>query len=118
MFHGPISRMWTSRSKRLWHVKERYSAQLRIEVYNIFNHINYAQVSNGAGGSPGALTARPRWRPAMLAPFGFSTGGQTAGWNIAEPAIPVRPEVNVLGRSKARQADDPTGYRSPRLGGR
>jgi hypothetical protein len=39
-----------------WHVGERYSAQLRIEVFNLFNHPNFGQ----PGGDPtvgGSATA-------------------------------------------------------------
>ena len=39
--------------EKMWHVKERYSAQLRIEVYNVFNHVNFAQFSDGASDPSG-----------------------------------------------------------------
>ena len=54
----------------MWHVKERYSAQFRIECYNCFNHINFAQFSDGAsdpsvGGNVVGLTG-----------FGYHDGAQ------------------------------------------
>ena len=76
MFHGPHFQDVDFAVEKNWHVKERYSAQLRIEVYNVFNHVNFAQVSNGAGGSPGALIVDPSAGGATGSPFGYSTGGQ------------------------------------------
>jgi hypothetical protein len=55
----------------MWHFKERYSAQLRIECYNVFNHVNFLQFSDGSsdpsggGGSVASGNA-----------FGFATTGQ------------------------------------------
>ena len=59
LFHGPPFQDVDFALEKMWHVKERYTAQLRIEVFNIFNHVNYAQVSTGQGSSPGALVADP-----------------------------------------------------------
>ena len=56
--------------EKLWHVKERYSAQLRVECYNVFNHVNFAQFSDGtsdpsAGGGVLGVTG-----------FGYHTAAQ------------------------------------------
>ena len=76
MFHGPHFQYVDFALEKMWHIKERYSAQLRVEVYNLFNHVNFAQVSNGAGGSPGALNVDPSAGGGTGSPFGYSTGGQ------------------------------------------
>ena len=57
LFTGPHYQDVDLAVEKLWHVKERYSAQLRIECYNVFNHVNFAQfngTSNPAtgGGNP------------------------------------------------------------------
>jgi hypothetical protein len=57
--------------EKMWHFKERYSAQLWIEVYNVFNHVNSAQFSDGSSDpSGGGGTV------ASSNAFGFSTTGQ------------------------------------------
>jgi hypothetical protein len=52
-FHGPRYQDWDLSLAKMWHVKERYSAQFRIECYNCMNHINYAQFSDGASDPSG-----------------------------------------------------------------
>ena len=37
---------------KIWKVKERYTAQLRIEFFNLFNRANFAGTSTGGGTSP------------------------------------------------------------------
>ena len=72
MFHGPHFQDVDLALEKTWHVKERYSAQLRIEVYNIFNHTNFAQFSDGSSdpsSGGGSVTAGGT--------FGFATTGQT-----------------------------------------
>ena len=78
MFHGPDFQDVDLNLAKTWHFKERYSAQMRIEVYNLFNHVNFAQVSNGAGGSPGAPNVDPSTGGGSFngGNFGFSTAGQ------------------------------------------
>ncbi len=76
LFHGPPFQDVDFALEKMWHVKERYTAQLRIEVFNIFNHVNYAQVSTGQGSSPGALVNDPSAGGGTGSPFGYSTGGQ------------------------------------------
>ncbi len=76
LFHGPHFEDVDLAVEKMWHIRERYSAQLRVEMYNVFNHVNYAQVSNGAGGSTGALVVDPSAGGGYGSPFGFSTGGQ------------------------------------------
>ena len=71
LFTGPSFQDVDVALEKMWHVKERYSMQLRIEVYNVFNHVNFAQFSDGAsdpsggGGSVASSNA-----------FGFATTGQ------------------------------------------
>ena len=88
---GLISRTWTSQWKRRGTVKERYSAQLRIEVYNVFNHVNFAQFSDGASDPSAGGGSVNQWQHLRL-----HHHGAVLGWNIAEPAIPVRFEVGLL----------------------
>ena len=91
MFHGPHYQDVDMAVEKMWHFKERYSAQLRIECYNVFNHVNFAQFSDGsfrpsAGGGTVASWQHLRLRHHRA----------DLGRNIAEPAIPVRFEVVVL----------------------
>ena len=91
LFHGPNFQDVDIALEKMWHVKERYSAQLRIEVYNVFNHVNFAQFSDGASDpSGGGGTV------ASSNAFGFATTGQQLSMNIAQPAMPVRLEADVL----------------------
>jgi hypothetical protein len=57
--HGPNFQNVDVVLEKMWHVKERYSAELRIEVYNVFNHVNFAQFSDG--GSDPQLGRRGCW---------------------------------------------------------
>jgi hypothetical protein len=71
LFTGPTFDNVDVALAKIWHVKERYTAELRIEVYNVFNHVNIAQFSDGssdpsAGG--GSVTSGGT--------FGFATTGQ------------------------------------------
>ena len=72
LFTGPTFQDVDVALEKMWHVKERYSMQLRIEVYNVFNHVNFAQFSDGfsdpsqGGGSVASANA-----------FGFATTGQS-----------------------------------------
>jgi hypothetical protein len=71
MFHGPHFQDVDIAVEKTWRVKERYSAQLRIEVYNVFNHTNFAQFSDGASdpsAGGGSVTSGGT--------FGFTTTGQ------------------------------------------
>jgi len=72
MFHGPHFQDVDVAVTKMWHFKERYSAQLRIEIYNVFNHVNFAQFSDGASdpsSGGGSVTSGNT--------FGFTTSGQT-----------------------------------------
>ncbi len=51
MFTGPNYQNVDLALEKVWHVKERFSAQLRVECYNVFNHVNYAQFTDGGLGS-------------------------------------------------------------------
>ena len=53
MFTGPHFQDVDIALEKMWHFKERYSAQLRIEVYNVFNHVNFAQFSDGGSDPSG-----------------------------------------------------------------
>jgi hypothetical protein len=48
IFTGPRYQDWDFTLAKMWHVKERYTSQLRIECYNCFNHINFLQFSDGS----------------------------------------------------------------------
>jgi len=76
LFHGPPFQDVDLAVEKMWHFRERYSAQLRIECYNLFNHVNYSQVSTGQGASPGALSNDPTVGTGIANPFGYSTGAQ------------------------------------------
>jgi hypothetical protein len=79
MFHGPHFQNVDLALEKMWKFKERYSAQLRIEVFNLFNQVSFAQPSNGAGGSNGGVAVDPSAGGGSLSAastFGFSTGGQ------------------------------------------
>jgi hypothetical protein len=64
--------------EKLWHFKERYSAQLRIEAYNVFNHINPQQFSNATGTQINADPSVGGGVPGV-AGFGFHTTAQSGG---------------------------------------
>jgi hypothetical protein len=71
LFTGPTFQNVDLSLNKMWHYKERYSAELRIEVYNVFNHVSFAQFSDGssdpsAGG--GSVSSGST--------FGFVTAGQ------------------------------------------
>ena len=71
LFTGPTFQNVDVSLEKMWHFKERYSAQLRIEVYNVFNHVNFAQFSDGASdpsAGGGSVTSSST--------FGFATTGQ------------------------------------------
>ncbi len=72
MFTGPHFQDVDVALEKMWHFKERYSAQLRIEVYNVFNHVNVAQFTDGgsdpSGGGGNVAT--------NASGFGYSTTGQ------------------------------------------
>ena len=71
LFTGPTFQDVDLALEKMWHFKERYSAQLRIEVYNVFNHVNSNQFSDGSSDpSSGGGTV------ASSNAFGFSTTGQ------------------------------------------
>ncbi len=71
LFTGPSFQDVDVALEKMWHVKERYSMQLRIEVYNVFNHVNFAQFSDGASDpSNGGGTV------ASSNAFGFAIAGQ------------------------------------------
>ena len=66
-----ISRMWTWRCEKMWQFKERYTAQLRIECYNVFNHVNFAPFADG--------TSDPSQGGGVVTnggTFGFATSGR------------------------------------------
>jgi hypothetical protein len=72
IFKGPNFQNVDVALEKMWHVKERYTAQLRIEVYNVFNHVNSAQFSDGSSdpsGGGGIVTNGST--------FGFTTVGQS-----------------------------------------
>lgn len=64
--------------EKLWHFKERYSAQLRIEAYNVFNHINPQQFSNATGTQINADPSVGGGVPGVTG-FGFHTTAQGGG---------------------------------------
>jgi len=68
LFTGPTFQNVDVSLQKMWHFKERYTAQLRIEVYNVFNHTNFAQFSDGS--------ADPTVGQGGATPFGFATTGQ------------------------------------------
>lgn len=68
LFTGPTFQNVDVSLQKMWHFKERYTAQLRIECYNVFNHTNFAQFSDGS--------ADPTVGQGGATPFGFSTTGQ------------------------------------------
>ncbi len=71
LFTGPTFQDVDVALEKMWHFKERYSAQLRIEVYNVFNHVNFNQFSDGSSDtSSGGGTV------ASSNAFGFATTGQ------------------------------------------
>jgi hypothetical protein len=71
LFTGPTFQDVDVALEKMWHVKERYSMQLRIEVYNVFNHVNFNQFSDGSSDpSSGGGTV------ASSNAFGFATTGQ------------------------------------------
>ena len=76
LFKGPPFTDVDLSLQKVWKFKEKYSAQFRFELYNVFNHVNYAQFSDGSsdpsgGGGPGILTGQGSGS------FGFVTGAQT-----------------------------------------
>jgi len=62
--------------EKLWHFRERYSAQLRIEAYNVFNHINPQQFSNASGTQLNADPSAGGGVPGVSSGFGFHTTAQ------------------------------------------
>ena len=48
MFTGPRYEDLDIALEKMWHFKERYSAQFRIEVFNVLNQTSIAQFSDGA----------------------------------------------------------------------
>ena len=72
MFRGPRYENVDVALEKMWHWKERYSAQFRIEVFNVFNQVSLAQFSDGAsdpnqgGGVVGVSS------------FGYNTTAQNA----------------------------------------
>ena len=100
LFSGPHYQDVDLALEKFWHFKERYSAQLRIEGYNVFNHVNSAQFSNATG------------NPANADPSGaagsrskrFRLPHHRAGRRELKPAIPVRFEAHVLADLDQRQA--------------
>ena len=72
MFTGPRYQNVDVALEKMWHWKERYSAQFRIEVFNVFNEVSLAQFSDGAsdpsqgGGVVGVSS------------FGYNTTAQNA----------------------------------------
>jgi hypothetical protein len=76
IFTGPNYQNVDATVAKVWHMKERYSVQLRVECYNVFNHVNFAQFTDGtsdpsAGGGVLGVTG-----------FGYHTAGQgTLGTN-------------------------------------
>ena len=65
MFTGPPFTYVDLSLQKIWKFKERYSAQFRFEVYNVFNHVNYAQFSDGVR-IQAAAAASLRWRHLRL----------------------------------------------------
>ncbi len=47
-FVGPRFHDWNLTVSKLWHVKERYTSQIRVECYNCFNQVNFSQFSDGS----------------------------------------------------------------------
>jgi hypothetical protein len=48
VFTGPGYQDWDFTLAKMWHIKERYTSQLRIECYNCFNNLNFLMFSDGA----------------------------------------------------------------------
>ena len=64
--------------EKLWHFKERYSAELRIEAYNVFNHVNPQQFTNATGTQLNADPSAGGGVPGVTG-FGFHTTAQGGG---------------------------------------
>jgi hypothetical protein len=76
-FTGPNFQNVDLALEKVWHVKERYSAQLRVECYNLFNHTNFSQFTDG-----GLASTNPSGDPsagggqAGIAGLGYTTTAQ------------------------------------------
>jgi Carboxypeptidase regulatory-like domain len=71
MFTGPNFLNVDMSLQKIWKFREKYSAQFRFELYNVFNHVNYAQFSDGASdpsGGGGVISGGGT--------FGFATTAQ------------------------------------------
>ena len=77
--------------EKIWHFKERYSALFRVECYNVFNHVNFAQFGAAlltqAAAAAVSKAYSQEWR--------FRLPHHRAR-PVLKPAIPVRLEVRVL----------------------
>jgi Carboxypeptidase regulatory-like domain len=70
MFTGPMYVDLDFALEKMWHIKERYAVQFRIEAYNILNHTNLLNFSDGISdpsGGGGVLSSSNA--------FGFATSG-------------------------------------------
>jgi hypothetical protein len=70
VFTGPRYQNWDFSLGKIWHMKERYSSEFRIECYNCFNHVNFAQFSDGSSDPSGGGNV------VGLSGFGYHTSAQ------------------------------------------
>ena len=50
IFSGPVYRNVDFSIAKIWTLKERYSAQFRVEFFNLFNRADFASPGSGGGG--------------------------------------------------------------------
>ena len=48
LFVGPKYQDVDIALEKMWHVKERYTVQLRIQCYNVFNEVSFLPSSDGS----------------------------------------------------------------------
>ena len=73
LFHGPTYQNVDMVVQKNWKFKERYSAQFRVECYNVFNHVSYSQFGDGSSdptGGSGVIGGGT---------FGYATSAQAPG---------------------------------------
>ena len=74
IFVGPKYENVDIALEKTWRFRERYTAQLRIECYNVFNQVNFLPFADGTSdpsGGGGVITSSNA--------FGFATSGLIVG---------------------------------------